>query len=234
MSIVLIDEELLPDPYASEELGSAPMEAIADEELKGCRFLLIIQAIEAIKCNDTVGGAIKLACAFHPPPSGIRFVQARLHLKLTAPDGVKIIDLQPREGKGQPIEITINEKGTVEFGYGGFKASGGEDTTFKFTYKHPLIQGSGAGTALALWNFVEDPTIQEGLPGEQILALTLPLTGKIVGEVTLAAKVAREGIRGALLDLILSNGITRKYPVSFEVPTTLPPTNTEVFYLPGD
>lgn len=113
---ILVDTPLVPDPDADEELGPGDSETIADEELRGSRFLLVRRAVEAIDIEGATGGAIKFACTFHASP-GTRFVAARLALRLNEPPGVNVYDLAPREVReSEPVRFKVDDKGKLSLG----------------------------------------------------------------------------------------------------------------------
>src|SRR4051794_15578353 len=93
---LLIDQPLVPDPDADEEMGSTDVEAVADADLRGSRLLLVRRAIEPIDLEGTPGGGVlQLACTFQPA-AGARFTFAQFLLRLATPEGLRIIDLAPR------------------------------------------------------------------------------------------------------------------------------------------
>lgn len=92
----------------------------------------------------------------------------------------------------------------------------------KYVRYHCNVQGSGEGTNLARWDFHENADRRDGIGREQVLTLTLPVTGPVTGEVIVSARLARKGIGGAIdaiRDLILGpRAGERSYPVAFEIP----------------
>jgi hypothetical protein len=222
----LIDEPLVPDPDAEAELAPGDAEAIADEDLRGSRLLLVGRAAEAIELDGSTGGAIELACTFQPA-DGTRFAWARLLLRLTAPDGVKILDVAPREVVDEPVTISVDRKGGLSLGVKGVgTAETGLASTKQYVTYHCAVQGSGAATALARWDFKENPDTRDGLGTEQALVLTVPVTGPVRATVTVSARLARSSVAGrvadAVRDLVLPTP-QRTFPVTFEVPSDPPP-----------
>lgn len=226
---VLIDAALVPDPDADEEMGSTDIEAIADEDLKGSRLLLVCQAIEPVDLEGTPGAVVQLACTFQPD-QGTRFTFAQFRLRLLTPDGIVIIDLAPRSlDDPEPVEITLNRKGQLDLASLPVPIEPGFEigSSKKFVKYHCRVQGSGAGTSLARWDFKENPYRRDGIGQEQVLTLTLPVTGRVTGNVIVSARLVRSGFRGSIVairDMILggeANG--RSYPIVFEVPETPSP-----------
>lgn len=217
---ILVDTPLVPDPDADEELGPGDVVAIADEDIRGCRLLIVRRAVEPIEVDGGAGGAAQIACTFQPAP-GLRFVWARLLLRLTSPDRVTIIDLAPREVReGEPVRFTVDGKGKIGVNYEFVEVGIEEGVKKEFSVYHCAVQGSGEGTAIARWDFTENPHRRDGISREQVLALTLPVTGEVTGEVTVTARVTRPGIGGALdaiRDLVLGHG-ERRYPIRLVVP----------------
>ncbi len=216
----LVDAALVPDPDSDEELGPGDMAAIADEDVRGCRLLIVRRAVEAIEVDGVAGGAAQIACTFQPA-SGVRFVWARLLLRLTSPADVTIIDLAPREVReGEPVRFTVDGTGKIGVNYEFVEVGTEESVKKEFAVYHCSIQGSGAGTAVARWDFSENPHRRDGISREQVLALTVPVIGEVTGEVLLTARVSRSGIGGALdavRDLVLGRG-ERRYPIRLIVP----------------
>lgn len=219
---ILIDAPLVPDPDADEEMGPGGAEAIADEDLRGSRFLLVRRAIEAIDISGTQGGAIKFACTFHAA-AGTRFVEARLALRLTEPPGVSIHDLAPREVReNEPVRFNLDEKGKLSLGYAKVGAEFGQEsgTTTEFAIYHCAVKGSGENTMLARWDFIENPHKQDGIGHEQVLALTIPVIGQVVGNISVSARLVRPGLKGtwdAIREMVVGEQ-ERNYPVFFTIP----------------
>lgn len=232
---LLIDAPLVPDPDADEELGSTDVEAIADEDLRGSRLLLVRRASEPIDLEGTPGGLVQLACTFQPG-QGTRFTSAQFRLRLVTPDGIRIVDLAPRSlDDPNPVEVTLNRKGQlgltshtvpiepiVEIGL-----------SKKYVRYHCQVQGSGEGTSLARWDFMENPDRRDGIGQEQVLTLTLPVTGQVTGSVIVSARLARSGLRSsieAIRDMILgAQPNERSYPITFEIPETPSPNGPARF-----
>jgi hypothetical protein len=215
----LIDVPLVPDPDADEELGPGDAKAIADEDLKGTRLLIVRRAIEPIHINGTPGGMVTLVSTFQPAPH-TRFIWARLLIRLTSPQRAKIVDLAPREVReNEPVRFTINDKGKLGIEYKMAKAGVESGVQKEFSSYHCTVQGSGESTAVARWDFKENPHRKDGLGSEQILVLTLPVTGIVTATVSLSARLAHPGLRGSietLRDLILGPDV-RHYPIGFKI-----------------
>ncbi|MEL6940487.1 MAG: hypothetical protein AAFO84_14995 [Cyanobacteria bacterium J06598_1] len=195
---LLIDLPLVADEDADEELGSLAATAIADEDLQGSRLLLALKSVRPIDIEGMPGGLIEISCTFQPGYN-TRFTWARLTVMLQSPEGVKIVDLAPREIKDeQPVKISVDSKGSL-----GLKKAPAEaslDKTVKEEYEvyQCLVRGSGESTAKARWDFNENDHRQSGLGTEQTLVMTLPVTGKVSGLVLMNARLARSGVEGAL------------------------------------
>jgi len=219
---ILIDAPLVPDTDADEEMGSGNTETITDNDVRGSRFLLVRRAVEAIDISGTPGGAIKFACTFHAVP-GTRFVEARLALRLNEPPGVYINDLAPREVReNEPVRFKLDDKGQLSLGYAKLGAEFGQEsgTSKEFAVYHCAVKGSGENTALALWDFAENPHKQDGIGHEQVLALTIAATGRVAGTLSVSARLARPGLKGtwdAIREMVIGTD-ERNYPVSFTIP----------------
>lgn len=221
---VLIDTPLIPDPDADEEMG-ALSEAIADEDLQGSRLLLVRRAIEAIELEGTQGGIVQLVCTFQPG-DGARFTSAQFRLRLSAPEGIRAIDLAPRSiDDPNPVEFTLNHKG--QLGVTSLPVPLDPkiemEVNRKFAKYHCRVQGSGEGTNMLRWDFRENPDRKDGIGQEQVLTITLPVTGQITGEALVSARLARPGLGGkidAIRDLIFGVSQNKRvYPIDFEIPS---------------
>lgn len=233
---LLIDAPLVPDADADEELGATDIEAIADEDLKGSRLLLVRRAIEPIDLEGTSGGVVQLACTFQPS-HGTRFTSAQFRLRLVTPDGIRIIDLEPRSlNDPNPIEFTLNRKGKLGLASlpVPIKPSVEISSSKKYAKYHCEVQGSGEGTNFARWEFKENPVRRDGIGPEQVLTLTLPVTGRVTGSVIVSARLARPGLRGgieAMRDMILGpKPNERSYPLTFEIPNAPSPNGLARFF----
>jgi hypothetical protein len=227
---LLIDAPLIPDPDADQELGPKGITAIADEDLKGSRLLVVRRAVEPIDLEGTPGGVIQIACSFQPA-QGTRFISAQFRLRLTMPEGIRIIDLAPRSVEDtHPVEFTLEGKGKL-----GIKSlplpiepSLEIGANKKYAIYHCKVQGTGEGTSLARWDFKENPDLRNGIGQEQILNLTLPVTGQVTGSAIVSARIARSGIQGkleAIRDMILGTPPQERfYPITLNIPT-IPPAN---------
>jgi len=223
---LLIDAPLIPDPDAEEELGPTDIAAIADEDLQGSRLLLVRRAIEPIDLEGTAGGIVQIVCTFQPA-QGTRFTSAQFRLRLVTPEGIKIIDLVPRFIEDpHPVEVTVNSKGKLGFKILSLPFNGSTEygVSKKYAIYHCKVQGSGGGTSLARWDFRENPGLRDGIGQEQVLTLTLPVTGQISSSVIVSARLARSGLQGsldAIRDMILGTSPKERfYPISFNIPTT--------------
>lgn len=218
---VLIDSPLEPDRDATEELGPADVQPIADEDLKGSRLLLVRRAIEAVDIDGCPGGAVELACTFQPAEN-YRFASARLVLKLTTPAGVRFVDVQPVEvPEDEPVKFVLDRKGKLSLKYWNIK--GGSEAGVRIEYEtyHCVVTGAGQGTQLARWDFKENPHRRDGLRAAHALAFTVLSVGTVTGEVIVTARLARPGLAGAvdaIRDLILGSREGQHYSVHFDIP----------------
>jgi len=137
--------------------------------------------------DGTPGGAVQFACTFQPA-YGARFTWARRLLRLETPNHICIVDLAPREVlEEKPVQFTIDGKGKLGIRYQAVDASVEKGTQKQFAIYHCKVQGSGESTALARWDFNENPYRKDGLGPEQVLAVTLPVTGDVTGTVSVSA-----------------------------------------------
>lgn len=221
---LLIDAPFIPDPDAEEELGPTDIAAIADEDLQGSRLLIVRRAIEPIDLEGTAGGIVQIVCTFQPA-QGTRFTSAQFRLRLVTPEGIKIIDLAPSSIEDpHPVEVTVNSKGKLGFKILPINGIAEDGVSKKYAIYHCKVQGAGGGTSLARWDFRENPDRRDGIGQEQVLTLTLPVTGQVSGSVIVSARLARSGLQGsldAIRDMILGTSPKERfYPISFNIPTT--------------
>jgi len=230
---LLADVPLVGDPNATEELGATDIEAIADEDLKGSRLLLVTSVVQPIDLEGTPGGIVQLVSTFQPA-EGARFSSAQFRLRLVTPAGLRIIDLAPRVvDDAHPVEFSIDKKGKLGLSIPSVPIEPSIEigSSKKYVKYHCAVQGAGAGTSLARWDFRENPDRRDGIGLEQVLTLTLPVIGPVSGNVTVSARLVRSGIRGkidAIRDLIVGAD-DRSYPVAFEIPKVPSPNVLEKF-----
>jgi hypothetical protein len=221
---ILVDIPLVPDPDADEELGPAEAEAITDEELRDCRLLIVRRAVEAIDLAGDPGGAIQLNCSFQPGPQ-TRFTWARLVLHLTSPEGLRLVDLQPREVReSEPVQFTLGEKGQIGVKYSPLEATAEETRSTQYAQYYCVVHGSGEGTGTARWDFEENPQRRDGIGREQTLALTLPGSGLVEGILKVNARIKRPGLRGraeAIRDMVIGTP-NWEHPIEFDIPLQRP------------
>lgn len=232
---LLADVPLVADPDASEEMGASDIEAIADEDIKGSRLLLVRRIIEPIDLEGTPGGIVQLVCTFQPA-EGTRFSSAQFRLRLATPAGLRVVDLAPRViDDAHPVEITIDKRGKLGLNIPSVPVEPSLEigTSKKYIRYHCTVQGSGAGTSLARWDFRENPDRRDGIGREQVLTLTLSKIGSITGSVIVSARLVRSGLRGrieAIRDMIVGGGPSdRSYPIAFEVPKAPSPDGLAAF-----
>lgn len=227
---LLIDSALIPDSDADQELG-ADVEALSDADLQGSRLLVVRRGVEPIDVDGTPAGLVQLACSFQPA-DGARFASAQFRLRFRTPDGVRILDLAPRViDDPNPVELTLNRKGQLSVKAVAVEPSAEISATKKYVRYHCTVQGSGEGTNLARWDFRENPDRRDGIGREQVLTVTLSVTGPITGEVLVSARLARPGLGGAVdavRDLILGPRPTeRSYPITLNIPAHESPSGLE-------
>lgn len=217
---LLVDAPLIADPDAEEELGPSDAKAIADEDLQGSRLLLALKSVQSIDIDGEPGGLVELSCTFQPN-YGTRFSWARLILRLTSPENATFIDIAPKEIKdSHPVKISVGNKGMLGLKYAPAEAGIEQSQNAEFEVYQCTVQGSGVTTAKARWDFRESDHRQNGLGTSQVLAFTLPVTGKVSGLVLVSARLAKQGVGGAVAsikDMILGPGQT-DYGFTFEIP----------------
>ena len=154
-------------------------------------------------------------------PRWVRFTWAQLVLRLTTPEHSLFIDVAPRNVReGEPVRFTVDVKGKLGLKYTPVEVSGEGEEKTEFAVYHCAVQGSGSGTALARWDFRENPHARNGLGQDQSLTLTLPVTGNVSADVRVATRVVRSGLTGTIegiRDLILRPD-PKRYSISFEIP----------------
>ncbi|HET7436905.1 MAG TPA: hypothetical protein VFN10_19510 [Thermoanaerobaculia bacterium] len=218
----MIDTVLTPDPDADQELG-ADVEALTDNDVRGSRLLLVRRGVESIEIDGKPAGLVQLACTFQPA-DGARFASAQFRLRFKTPEGLRIIDLAPRViDDPHPVELTLNRKGQLAVKAVAVVEPSVEISASKtYVRYHCMVQGSGEGTNLARWDFRENPDRRDGIGREQVITVTLPVTGTITGEVLVSARLARHGLGGAvdaIRDMILGpRSDERSHPIALTIP----------------
>jgi hypothetical protein len=217
---LLIDAPLIPDPDVDHEMGSRDLALIADEELKGCRLLIVRRAILPIVVDGSAGGLLKVGVSFQAT-HGTRFVWARIVVELGQPEGAVFVDVKPDTKMDDlPVKFTVDVSGKLSASY-GVKAGVGEETKTEFDVYYCAVHGTGAGTTKARWEFEENPQRKDGLGREQPLLMTLRETGRVTGNVSVYAKIVRSGLQGgldAVAHLVLGPD-EHHAPLTLEVPT---------------
>lgn len=232
---LLMDVALEADPDAEEELGADDIEAIADEDIKGSRLLLVRRVVESIDLDGQVGGVVQLACTFQPA-LGARFTSAQLRIRFTLPNGLKVIDLEPRNlSDPNPVEFVLEKKGQLSVKNLPIPVDPSAEIAVskKYTRYHCMVQGSGDGTGMVRWDFKENPDRRDGIGPEQVLTFTLPVTGPVMGDVIVSARLARPGLGDqieAIRDMILRRSGERSYNIKFEIPQASRPNLLERFF----
>lgn len=219
---VLLNAPLVPDPDAGRELGSTEVQSIADKDIEGCRLLLTRRGVKRIDLDGRPGGAVEFGCAFQPA-DGARFVFAMLKLKLEDPAGLTFLDVAPESVSDKAISFKVESKGKLSVSK-VIDVGVEQNAQREYAVYFCVAQATGAGSSLARWTFRENPVRKDGLGTSQALGLTIPAVGLVKGTVTVAARIARPGLRGAadwVRDLILgpSAGESRHH-VAFEIPET--------------
>jgi hypothetical protein len=139
---------------------------------------------------------------------------------------VKVVDLGPRDVReAEPVKFTVSGKGKVGLEYLAH-AGVEKELTKEFAVYHCAVHGSGESTPTVRWDFTENPHRRDGIGREQVLVLTLPVTGRVAGTITANARIVRPGIAGrldAIRDLVLgARSHERALAVSFDIPEPAP------------
>lgn len=226
-SDLLIDIPLVSNPDADREMSADDVEQLTDEEIRGARLLLVKRSVEPIEVNgiSSSGGAVQLSCEFQPAEN-TRFTYARIALTLTFPDDVKFISVQPDVIKdSNPVSFQVNRNGKITLGYPSYAgAEAGAQNQKNFVVYENLVQGTGEGTAKAIWIFKENAG-KSGLMPKNILSFSLPVTGKVNASLSANCRVVRQGFGGLvdkIRDLIVHVPETESRQVTFHIPTEKP------------
>jgi hypothetical protein len=230
---VLVDAPLVPNPDAGQELGPDAPQTLSDADLQGSRLLIVRRAAMGMELESGSYGVVQIACVFQPA-EGARFTWARIALRLEAPPGVRLLDLEPRVvPEGEPVQFTLDGRGRLGLRVLGGAARAERSVRKEFAVYHCSVQGSGESTSLARWDFTENPHRRNGIGPEQVLALTVPVVGTVSGTLTASARLARGGVAGGLervRDLVLgARPHERRYPVSFHITTGPRPSDDARF-----
>jgi hypothetical protein len=234
---LLIDAPLVADPDAARELGAPDIATIADDDLKGSRFLLVRRGIRSIDVGGTPGGAVEFVATFQPA-DGTRFVSALLGMRLVTPQGIQIVDLAPTVKFDEAVKYTVDDKGKCALSVKKIVQAGtAHNVHAEYVVYNCSVQGAGTGTSLARWTFKENPARRDGLGPEQALALTLPVVGPVRATVNVSARLERTGLAGAIAafrDVVFGpTPEERFYEFTFEIPAPQPVTIIGRFLLLG-
>jgi hypothetical protein len=210
---VLLDVELIVDPDSNREMGVAPSDVLMDpRDLRGARLLVVKREQAAEDWGDDEV-LVKLNCSFHPAP-GTRFVSARITLSLFQPQGVRFIDIAPLEVK-EPMKVEYSRQsgGKITMKKGPIEAEASAQAETKVSYDSYVcrVNGVGAGTDLAYWDFKEDENLRDGVAHSNELALTLPAGRTVKAELVVTARMAKMGGLGAL-NMILGDQYEKSTP----------------------
>lgn len=219
---IMLALPLEADRIADQELGQEQGNAIADEELKGCRLLLVKKKVYPINHERGPSGFIQFACNFQPG-DGTRFGFANLSLNFIEPGGIEILELKPKmlEISDDPINPHAPEGRQTANGIQQTSTATGGNRLPNLNYLCK-ISGTGEGTTLARWNFSENPQRKFGLGGEQVLNLMLLAQGVVRGKAMVTARLIKPGLGGSyqkIRDLILgASSEDRTYNFEFKIP----------------
>ncbi len=203
---LLIDIPFVPNPDAEKEMSANDAEQLADEDIRGSRFLLVKRVVETIDINGKNGGAIQISCEFQPAEN-TRFTWGRVALTLVSPENVKLISVQPEIVRdSNPVNFKVDQNGKITLGYPDYAgAEAGAGKQKEFVVYDNLVQGTGEGTNKAVWIFKEN-TGKSGLMPKNILSFSVPVTGEVKVMLSANCRIARRGIDGLadkIRDLII-------------------------------
>jgi hypothetical protein len=219
---VLIDAPLVEDPDVKREMGGG-IAAIADEDFKGCRLLVVRRDVQAIKVDGAPGGLVKIGISFQPT-HGTRFVWAQMLLTLKDPEDSLFVDVAPATKMDRPVKFTVDVSGKLGASYqaiGELKAGLSTKTSTEFEVYHCAVHGTGAGTAKGRWEFEENPQGKQGLGREQTLFMTVRGSGKITGNLSVYTRLVREGAVLAKVDAaahLIMGPDQRHAPLTLRIP----------------
>jgi len=221
---VLLDVPLVPDVDQDGELGPADVGVISDHELKDCRLLITRRSVEGIEIGGEPGGLLKLGCSFQAS-HGTRFEWARVVLTVDRPEGATFVDVAPAvKLDDRAVKFTVDVEGKLKVEYAGLESGISSKTTTEFDIYYCSVHGTGAGTAKGRWEFEENPKRRDGLGKEQPLFVTLRATGPVRGNVSVYAKIVREGAAGVLdgMRYLVVGADQHHAPLTFDIPRPKP------------
>jgi hypothetical protein len=221
---VLLEAELVPDPDEAQEMGSQVPQLIGDQELRGCRFLLVRRTAEPFKTDSLKGLAVELACTFQPAPN-TRFSWAQIVLNLVQPTDANFLDVGPEAVReSEPVRFTFDSKGKLGVKYVPLSAEMEESAKQEFSVYHCDIQGSGASTKKARWDFRENPHTLQGLGRNQSLTFLLPEAPHFAFQASMSARIVRGGLNGVIESArsLISGPNVASYAVELDFPAPQP------------
>lgn len=109
---LLLDEALVPDPDADNELGSSDSLTIVDSELEGARIQLVQTPAEQIDIAGRPGITIAMTAIFHAPPA-TRFTHAQIRAHLISPENAIYDQFAPEPQPNAPQLVKVSGAGSA-------------------------------------------------------------------------------------------------------------------------
>lgn len=168
---------------------------ITDQEIRKCRLLLALHDTALLSINDQPAAALELCCTFQPA-AGLRFVSAQLLINLETPEGIKIIDLAPKQVECDGVAVSVTQGGRFAIEYLGTGGQREVQRTASFKHYTCLVSGSDDSTPNARWEFNEVKQSKQGLGQQHALYLLVSAAGILKGRIYLSAEIERSGLMG--------------------------------------
>jgi hypothetical protein len=224
---LLFETELVPDPDEAQEMGAQIPQLIGDQDLRGCRLLLVSRAVQPFQADSLKGLAVELSCAFQPALNS-RFTWAQIVLDVLQPSDARFFDVGPEAVReGEPVRFTLDSRGKLGVKYTPLSGEIQDSEKQEFSIYHCDVQGSGAGTAKARWDFRENPHTAQGLGPSQPLTFVLPQSPRYILRSTISARIVRAGLHGAVdaARSLIGRPDKRTYPFELDFP---PPGGSKI------
>lgn len=224
---ILVEDDLVLDPDALQELSTRSPEALSENSLKGARFRLVKLAAE----QRDVGGdsclAVALQAEFQAPPGG-RFTDADVEIVLKSPAQARFGDVAPTDVRARTeVQHEVTRSGKLQASPSDISAELNAGTTRTFTTYTCHVKGIGIGGTMATWRLEEDPVTRAGFGANNPLFVTIMGTLPVEATVQMRCALRSPGLRGVGEDVLefilgssLSPGEVRK--VTFDAPSEPP------------
>ncbi len=198
--VLLVDEALAPDPDEAQELSGANAgdPVLLQETVRKARIQVRQHDYDVLDGPEGLVTATAFTVTFHATGDAV-VSDAVVSFEFREPTDARILDLHPKLTLDEAAQkITVTRSGGLSVAGSGLKASGEVKRQSAFEVTPRIVQGSGLGSAQALWSFKAAPG-DTGVPLSTRLALSLAGEGPFAVDLDVQARVT-DGSLAAKLD----------------------------------